>query len=168
MQHITLDIREQSSSGFRTHAACSALALSSTEEKIKAMSTTRDFVAAPLGEMDGDVTPPAYGAAHFGPPAYEPPPTYKASVCDRDDYIVLRSRFYLNTRDVQLSPLEVALLKDGFRLPITVSVHRPNKQGKGVRATLKWVLHRYLVYDRIVVRKEDVDDYGRWRDWDRH
>lgn len=122
--------------------------------------------AADDGEQSEDnepAQPPAYGTMDVSPPPYERLPTYKASICNAEDAIVIYPRFYPDTSRVQLSPVEIALLRRGHRVPILVALPPPPDKRKGMTAMLRLVLHRSIRVRYAYVNRKNIDDYGWWR-----
>lgn len=74
-------------------------------------------------------------------------------------------RTFRNTAEVQLTPTEVALLKDGWMLDIFVALPAPARDiDNAIIATglFCWRAVRYAVLRKVRVKKENVDDYGKW------
>lgn len=127
--------------------------------------TARDFATEPLGQRATDIRPPPYSGYHASPPPYEHPPSQSApQQLVVNATVTVDPRIYLRVEYVQLSPLEVALLRQGADVPVYVLV-RPSRQRAGVAGTLRWFLElpmQHLCTRQVRVRSEDVGEDGRW------
>ena len=119
-------------------------------------------------DNEGDTELPAY---HALDPAmkFEHPPSYFDSTrrvggLGFNLESPNRGHKFASTYEVQLTPTEVALLRDGWGLDIWVAiVPAPLHKGIGLKKWLRLWAKCYSSLMKVKVRSEDVDDYGRWR-----
>lgn len=124
------------------------------------MANTRDFAAEPLGQNVSDAQPPDYIEVQEGLPEYDHPPSYLSSIPYKNGAIWLSKRCYRDVSLVQLTPLEVAILRQHLSVFVWILVPKALERGEGLRSKMKRLMKPWKA---VRVKNEDIDDYGRWK-----
>ena len=131
-------------------------------------SSMNYFAGERPSQQSNDAEPPPYSQICPVGVDFEHPPSYfhainEMGVAGYQFRTVPRT--FRSTADVQLTPTDGALLRDGWMLNIFVELECPAREVEKAKISVgSFCLRclRYAVLRKVRVKKENVDDYGKW------